>query len=124
MAEPPPGQDLPLGDAVLHVQLDLDPRYEDQLNAWFDEEHVPERLECPGFLWARRYVRVDGPGRKYLHVYGLEDVAALQTEEYRRVVPSSRRRQLFPPESVVPDISSYRNITRILPRGYRVDAER
>ena len=29
--------------------------YADELNAWYDEEHLPERLSCPGFLAARRF---------------------------------------------------------------------
>lgn len=44
------------------------PIFEEEFNAWYDTEHVPERLAVPGFLSAVRYVGIEGtPG--YLAVY-------------------------------------------------------
>jgi hypothetical protein len=49
----------------------------EETNRWFDLDHVPQRLSCPGFLRAERYEQVDraspGPGEttppRYLNVY-------------------------------------------------------
>lgn len=76
--------------ALLVVLLDMDPSVadEDEFNRWFSEEHVAERLECPGFLRAQRLrlapdaSGVQSPLPKYLTVYELESLDALETEQY------------------------------------------
>ena len=56
------------------------PEREDEFNAWYDETHVPEVLALPGFVSAKRYRLVPGPGvgtppaNPYLVVYELEGV--------------------------------------------------
>ncbi len=67
--------------ALLVVMIDIDPAYEDDFNRWYAEEHLPDREGLPGFLSARRYISYEG-GPKYLALYELENVGALQTEEY------------------------------------------
>jgi len=44
------------------------PGMEEEFNAWYDEEHLPERLAIPGFRSARRWVA----GRTYLATYELD----------------------------------------------------
>ncbi len=67
--------------AMLVVMIDVPPEYEDDFNRWYAEEHLPDRVGLPGFISARRFVSYeDGP--KYLAIYELEDVSALQTEAY------------------------------------------
>jgi hypothetical protein len=41
---------------------------EEELNAWYDREHVPERLSVPGFQRAQRYYLAHGE-RRYLALY-------------------------------------------------------
>jgi len=41
------------------------PAMEEEFNAWYDEERLPERLAIPGFRSARRWVS----GRTYLARY-------------------------------------------------------
>lgn len=71
--------------ALLLVMIDVDPDYDDEFNRWYEEEHFPERVGLPGFLSARRFVSYDG-GPKYLALYDLESVDALETPEYLRLV--------------------------------------
>lgn len=81
------------GRAVLLVYADLaDPKYEEEFNAWYDTEHLPQLLTMPGFLDAARYVAVKG-GPKYLAAYELEDVEAVQRPEFvnRRRPPWDQR---------------------------------
>ena len=59
------------------------PRMEEEFNAWYDEEHLPERLSIPGFLSARRWVCDCRPGEgRYLATYELESAAVLASPAY------------------------------------------
>ncbi|MGI9127662.1 MAG: hypothetical protein ACR2IG_05605 [Roseomonas sp.] len=37
--------------------------------AWYQQDHVPDRLSIPGFLYARRYRRLNGPGAEFFTFY-------------------------------------------------------
>ena len=86
--------------------MDVDPEYEAEFNRWYDEEHVPERLSCPGFLAATRYRGIEGDpaGRsqgeeqrpRYLAFYELESSEVLAGEPYRKMVdnPSPWTREM------------------------------
>lgn len=67
---------------LLAIMIDTDPAFDDDFNRWLDEEHVPERLACPGFTSARRFVATTGEPR-YLTLYELAAVDAVETEQYR-----------------------------------------
>ena len=61
------------GPAIFLVYTDLaDDRYEEEFNAWYDTEHLPQLLTLPGMLDAARYVAVKG-GPKYLAVYEVKE---------------------------------------------------
>ena len=59
------------------------PAMEEEFNAWYDTEHLAERLAIPGFRSARRWT-LDGPSGagKYLATYELDAPGVLQTPEY------------------------------------------
>jgi hypothetical protein len=54
------------------------PGMEEEFNAWYDEEHLPERLAIPGFRSARRWVS----DRTYLATYELDSPEVLQSAAY------------------------------------------
>jgi hypothetical protein len=59
------------------------PAMEEEFNAWYDEEHLPERLAIPGFRSARRWVADIAPGEgKYLATYELDAPDVLQSAAY------------------------------------------
>ncbi len=88
--------DLPKEKGLLLVTMDIDPEHEAEFNRWYEEEHLPERKTCPGFISARRFVSVEG-GPKYLALYDLESVDVLQSEAYLRIAgPSERTARLRP----------------------------
>ncbi len=61
------------------------PELETEFNAWYDTEHIAERLAIPGFLSARRWVADVKPGEgKYLATYELVSPGVLRTTEYLR----------------------------------------
>lgn len=66
---------------LLVVMNDVPAEHEDEFNRWYEEEHLPERAACPGFLSARRFVAVEG-APKYLAMYDLESADVLQSEPY------------------------------------------
>src|SRR5258706_884379 len=54
-------------------------------NAWYDEEHVPNRLAVAGFLNGRRYAAAQDDGPRYLALYDLESLDVLQGQAYQRL---------------------------------------
>ena len=66
------------------------PAMEEEFNAWYDTEHLAERLAIPGFRSARRWVR----GGTYLATYELDSPEVLQSSPTWKVSqpdPWSRR---------------------------------
>ena len=61
---------------------------EDDFHRWYFEEHVAERMACPGFLSARRFEAVEGQPR-FLAACGREGPEARQTPEYLELAHSS-----------------------------------
>jgi hypothetical protein len=56
---------------------------EEEFNAWYDEEHLVERLGVPGFRSARRWVAEGKPGEgRYLATYELDSAAVLTSAAY------------------------------------------
>jgi len=61
---------------------------EEEFNAWYDSEHLAERLAITGFRSARRWVANSGmancaPGEgRYLATYELDSADVLQSAEY------------------------------------------
>ncbi len=76
------------GRAIFLVYTDLaDPAHDEEFNAWYSTQHLPDLLALPGFLDAARYVAVKG-GPRYLAAYELESADAVQSQEYQnRPVP-------------------------------------
>ena len=68
----------------LLVLMQPPPAFEEEFNAWYDTEHVPERAAVPGFQSALRYTCVDGHPR-YLAMYDTERPEVFDTEGYLRV---------------------------------------
>ena len=103
----------PTGKAILIVTTDPSSQWEDELNRWYDEEHIVDELQrVPGVLSARRFVSspqvrdevfgdmaVPAVFPHYLAIFELETEDVLHSPEYqaflnnptewgRRVVPN------------------------------------
>ena len=85
------------GRGIFLVYTDVDPVHEDEFNAWYNTEHLPELLSLHGFLDAARYVAYKGVPR-YLAVYELDSAEALKTAEFQkwRANPSPWSRRISP----------------------------
>ena len=68
---------------VLAVLNDLDAACDRaEYEAWYQDDHMPDRLAVPGFRHARRYRRADGPGQEYFTFYETDSPAVLRTPAY------------------------------------------
>ena len=67
--------------------MDPPPGREAEFDDWYEREHVPSRLAIDGISAATRWWAVDG-GPAHLAIYELDDLEALETEEYRRLKES------------------------------------
>ena len=81
--------------AIVLVFTDCrDPAREKEFNEWYDNTHVPDVLETPGFVGCTRYELMGNPGPgqgKYLAIYDVESddlpsaMAALQQRSVEMV---------------------------------------
>jgi hypothetical protein len=78
--------------ALYLIVMDVAREDEEEVDRWNAEEHMAERLACPGFRSASRY-RVEPDGRprregeretraRHLTMYELDDPRALHSETY------------------------------------------
>lgn len=101
---------VPAGAGAVVVLTDVDPAHDDEFNAWYDDEHVPERAVLPGVARVRRYRRREdrepAPGAErlelsgapeYLVIYELDDVGVLDREWAELVAgePSERSLRMY-----------------------------
>ncbi|PZW48044.1 hypothetical protein C8P66_10648 [Humitalea rosea] len=69
---------------ILLVLMNPPPAFEEEFNAWYDTEHIPERLAVPGFETGLRYMALAGAPR-YLAIYDLAALAVMDSPDYLRV---------------------------------------
>lgn len=70
---------------LLFSQMAPPAGWEDDFDDWYEHEHIPARMEIPGFSHAVRYRLVDGspPAAWHLACYFVDDMAALDTPDYQ-----------------------------------------
>jgi hypothetical protein len=78
---------------VLVVMVEVDPEHEDELNRWYDEEHIPEKLATPGFRSARRFA--DPGGGRFLAIYELDDLDVATSDTYMNQELSERTKAVM-----------------------------
>jgi hypothetical protein len=84
----------PAAKYLLIVQAEIEPAKEAAWNNWYNEEHLPDALACPGVLSGNRYVShgeailTKGGGKSrsaakaYVAIYELSGPEALETPEF------------------------------------------
>jgi hypothetical protein len=90
---------------ILAVSLSVPAESEQDMTAWYAEEHIPMLLEVPGWRRIRRYRltrALDAPGPDFLSLHELAGPEVLEEPGYRaaistpwrdRVVASALRRE-------------------------------
>ena len=66
---------------LLCVGLEPEDGYEEEYNAWYNEEHIPLLIKVPGVLRARRFRALDGRP-SYLAVYELSEPGVRQSAAF------------------------------------------
>ncbi len=74
--------------ALLIFETSVKPENEQEFNQWYETEHLPERLACPGFISGRRF-KVEGEPGRYIAVYELTSAAVLESAEYKKLAQPS-----------------------------------
>lgn len=76
---------MTIAPELLIVTATIEPSVEKEWNAWYNDVHLPEIADCPGFKSAQRYVAQEHDGsRSYVSVYELSDADALTSAEFGR----------------------------------------
>lgn len=93
--------------AFLALWNEIDPAFHETYETWHMHEHVPERLTCPGFRHASRYVQGEGTHKRWFTLYQLDSVDALESARYRQLLasPSPASARMRP---------AFRNVRRIV----------
>jgi antibiotic biosynthesis monooxygenase (ABM) superfamily enzyme len=74
---------MAIAQDLLVVTATIEPSVEKEWNAWYNDVHLPEIADCPGFKSAQRYVAQESDGsRSYVSVYELSDANAFETAEF------------------------------------------
>jgi hypothetical protein len=88
--------DLPEGEVVLSVVMDVEEGALDLFHGWYDEEHLPKLVAVPGIDAARRFRAVAGalsePGRqRFLALYELTGLEFLETNAWAEAAAMTPR---------------------------------
>lgn len=88
------------GGLVLWGGLDTTTTDEDSFNDWWSNEHLPERLQLPGFRRARRYrtSQLENGTRNYLAWYEVSEIEHLTSPAYMHALsnPTEKTKQFMP----------------------------
>ena len=79
------------------VETDVKPEQEEEMNAWYNTEHLVGLSQVAGVISARRYLRLSG-GPRFIACYELESPHILESKEWlavRHTAWSSRVRPMF-----------------------------
>ncbi|MBV9174790.1 MAG: hypothetical protein JOZ81_32410 [Chloroflexi bacterium] len=84
-------------DAPYQMTVSLQPPDggEDDLVAWYRQEHMPMLLAVPGWRRVRLFEQVDGTGPRFTAVHELESPAVFETAEYRAAISTPWRNRII-----------------------------
>ena len=98
------------GPCLVTMQISIRPELEDELNKWYDEEHIELLSQVPGWRRSRRFVLQNaGPAKgtdaaavatkgtppKYLAVHEWDSAASFETEEFKKATSTPWRMRMF-----------------------------
>ena len=72
-------------NAILMVAINVDELVEQDFNAWYDEEHIPNLSSVPGVLSARRFKSTGGT-HDYVALYHLESEGVTYSEAWSEAI--------------------------------------
>jgi hypothetical protein len=79
---------------VMVVSISMPPELEDDLAAWYIEEHIPMLLAVPGWQRIRRYRLTSGTAPTWLALHELASESALSAPEYKAAASTPWRNRI------------------------------
>lgn len=76
------------------VSMSVPAGTEDDMNAWYTQEHIPMLLAVPGWLRARRYRLTSGTGPEYLSLHDVEGLHVFDSDAYKAAATTPRRNRI------------------------------
>ena len=70
-----------MAKGILIATMNIANAVEDEFHDWYDTEHLPERIACPGFLVCHRWIGVSDP-KISIATYDLDNIGVLQSPGY------------------------------------------
>ena len=80
--------------ALLVVSISVPPALEDDLAAWYADEHIPMLLAVPGWLRIRRYRLVSGTAPAWLSLHDIAGEDVLNEPAYKAAVTTPWRNRM------------------------------
>jgi hypothetical protein len=68
---------------IFVVSMSVPADAEDDMNAWYTEEHIPMLLAVPGWRRARRYRQTSGTGPEYMSLHDLDGPDVFDSDAYK-----------------------------------------
>ncbi|MQA98364.1 MAG: hypothetical protein GEV11_28600 [Streptosporangiales bacterium] len=75
--------------------LEAPPEHEEELLAWYGEEHIPLLLRTPGWNRCRRFQLREGGGPKLLVLHEIDGPAVFDTDTYRAATDTPWRDKIM-----------------------------
>ena len=91
---------------LMEVTVNVASEKEEEWNDWYNKEHIPAILQCPGFRNVRRFKSLQGNGPRYIAIYEIENESVRETEEFEKARGWSK----FTPFIIEPRVTIYREI--------------
>ena len=73
-----------MANGTLIPVVDFSAMAEDEFNDWYDFEHIPERLQVPGFLACERWIGADNQ-KISVATYELDNADVLKSQAYNAI---------------------------------------
>ena len=89
-----PGEAERSGRFVVASTMSVGQDHEEDLHAWYLEEHIPALLRIDGWLRSRRFEKVAGPGPLHLALHDLRDLEMRQQAAFHDIMTTPWRLRL------------------------------
>jgi hypothetical protein len=76
---------FPLGPVLMVIEAQVDENHGSEFNRWYDEQHLPGVVACPGILGGARYRSSDAKLVTYVAIYVLADESAVDSGELKAI---------------------------------------
>lgn len=80
--------------ALLAVSMSVPAGTEDDMTAWYTQEHIPMLLAVPGWRRARRYRMISGTGPEYLSLHEVDGPHVFDSDAYKAATTTPWRNRI------------------------------